>query len=193
MSNYNARYLSESELNALPFASIGSHVLIDSTIQIIGVENVHIGSNVRIDAGVSIIAPVCPLKIGSFVHIGGQCYLNGSAGIELEDFAGLSQGVRIYSVSDDYSGACLTNPTVPRELLKLKSGSVLVGRHAIVGSGSVVLPGVTLAEGCAVGALSLVTKATEPWGIYVGVPAYRKRDRKKDLLAAEELLLNEAG
>jgi acetyltransferase-like isoleucine patch superfamily enzyme len=189
MTNYNARYLSDSELKALPFASIGRGVLLDATVQIIGIENISIGSNVRIDAGVSIIAPFRPVRIGSFVHIGSQCYLGGNAGIELHDFVGLSQGVRLYSASDDYTGASLTNPTIPKEFLHITAGSVILGRHVIVGSGTVVLPSVTIAEGCAVGALSLVTRSTDPWGVYAGAPAARKRDRKKDLLQAEASLL----
>ena len=45
-----------------------------------------------------------------------------------------------------------------------------------------VLPGVSLAEGTSVGASSLVTKCTEPWGIYYGVPAKFRRSRSKNIL-----------
>jgi acetyltransferase-like isoleucine patch superfamily enzyme len=34
--------------------------------------------------------------------------------------------------------------------------------------------------------MSLVLKSTEPWGIYIGNPAKRLRDRKKDLLELEK-------
>ena len=66
-----------------------------------------------------------------------------------------------------------------------------MGRHVIIGSGSVVFPGVKIAEGCSVGALSLVNKSTEPWGIYVGNPARRVKLRKQDLLLEEKRYLNE--
>ncbi len=36
--------------------------------------------------------------------------LSAGDGIVMEDFSGLSQGVRIYSRTDDYSGKFLTNP-----------------------------------------------------------------------------------
>jgi len=39
-----------------------------------------------------------------------------------------------------------------------------------------------LAEGTSVGAFSLVTKPTKPWGIYYGVPAKRKKERSRRLL-----------
>ena len=52
-----------------------------------------------------------------------------------------------------------------------------------------VFPGVTVAEGCSVGAMSLVTKDTQPWGVYVGIPARRLKERKKDLLQFEKEFL----
>jgi len=59
----------------------------------------------------------------------------------------------------------------------------------IVGAGSVIFPGVSVAEGCAIGALSLVQESTDPWGIYVGRPAVRVNERRKRLLELEKRLL----
>jgi galactoside O-acetyltransferase len=103
----------------------------------------------------------------------------------MQDFSGLSQGARIYSCSDDYSGNSLTNPTVPGEYLNLKIAPVIIGRHVIIGSGSVVLPGCSIQEGSSVGALSLVTKSLESWGVYLGIPAKRIKSRSKKLLERE--------
>jgi len=129
------------------------------------------------------------IKIGSHVHIGGMAFLAGGGGIELADFSGLSQGVRIYSTSDDYSGAALTNPTVPKDYLNVKVAPVTLGRHVIVGSGSVILPGCVIGEGTSIGALSLVTKSLNPWGVYFGTPARRLRARSRKLLKLEEALV----
>ena len=188
MTNYGRQFLDDAEVAQIPFASIGKNVLIHSRVNLINVESIHLGHNVRIDADVTITANR-PVRIGSHVHVGAQCYLAGAAGIIMEDFSGLSQGVKIYSVSDDYSGEHLTNPTVPVEYLKNNVGQVTLRRHVIVGSGSVILPGVEVAEGCSVGALSLVRSTTEPWGIYAGVPATRRRERSRNLLQAEKSLL----
>ncbi|TGS08556.1 acyltransferase, partial [Mesorhizobium sp. M4B.F.Ca.ET.190.01.1.1] len=92
------------------------------------------------------------------------------------------------STSDDYSGAALTNPTVPREYLNMKIAPVRLGRHVIVGSGSVILPGCVLGEGVSVGAMSLVTKNLEPWGVYFGSPAKRLKARSREILQLEEQL-----
>lgn len=45
-----------------------------------------------------------------------------------------------------------------------------------IGAGVIVLPGVTIAKGCVIGAGSLVTKDTEPDGLYLGSPARRVKD-----------------
>ena len=191
MTNYGRQFLTGAELAQIPFAAIGDHVLIHSRVNLINVESIHLGSNIRIDADVTLTANQ-PVRIGNYVHIAAQCYLAGAAGITLEDFSGLSQGVKIYSLSDDYSGKHLTNPTVPSRYLRVTKGPVTVGRHVIVGAGSVILPGVHLAEGCCVGALSLVGASTEPWGVYAGIPATRRRERSQDLLHLEALLLGAA-
>ena len=66
---------------------------------------------------------------------------------------------------------------------------VRIGKHVIVGSGCVILPGVTLEDGVAVGALSLVTKSCKEFGIYAGNPARRIAERKRDLLVLEQQLI----
>jgi galactoside O-acetyltransferase len=97
----------------------------------------------------------------------------------------LSSRVSIYSSSDDYSGSTLTNPTVPDSYKDVLHAAVSLGRHVIVGSGSVILPGIRLEEGVAIGALSLVTKNCLAFGVYAGIPAKRIKDRKRDLLELE--------
>ena len=71
--------------------------------------------------------------------------------------------------------------------------SVSIGRHVILGTQSVVFPGVSVAEGCATGAHTVINHSTEPWGIYVGSPARRIKSREKGLLALEAAYLAEDG
>ncbi|MFL9867288.1 acyltransferase [Paraburkholderia fungorum] len=182
----NPGYFTEDELSQLGLPSVGHNVRIARNCIVVGIENMTIGNNVRIDGPTVLSASGGHIHIGSHVHIGGMCFLAGGGGIELDDFSGLSQGVRIYSTSDDYSGAALTNPTVPRRYLNVKVAPVHLGRHVIVGSGSVILPGCAIGEGSSIGALSLVTKNLDPWGVYFGTPARRLRARSRKLLKLEE-------
>ncbi|HEY4641156.1 MAG TPA: acyltransferase [Thermoanaerobaculia bacterium] len=179
-------FLSEDELTAFGFASCGENVLIDRSARFYGASRISIGSNVRIDAYSVISAGVQGITIGHHVHIGVFVFLTGAARIELHDFAGLSGRVSLYSSNDDYHGEGLTGPTVPDELRKVTSAPIVIGRHAVVGAGSVILPGVTLHEGACVGALSLIRKDVPAFTI---VATQREQvavaTRKKDFLELE--------
>ncbi|MFL1559569.1 acyltransferase, partial [Pseudomonas sp. O11] len=83
------------------------------------------------------------------------------------------------------SGKTLTNPTVPSDYKIEAKSAVYIGRHVIIGTNSIVIPGVHLADGCSVGAMSMVTKSTEEWGIYFGIPAKRIKNRSRQLLDLE--------
>ena len=182
---FNQGYYKTDQLRDMGFKNVGENVQIAKNSTIIGLANISLGDNVRIDGEVTLICESGYLKIGSYVHIAGGCHLSCAGGIELSDFSGLSQGVRIYSSSDDYSGKSLTNPTVPKEYLNSTVKPVLIGRHVIIGSGSIVLPGVTIGNGSSVGALTLVARSLEEWGVYIGSPAKKIKTRKKDLLEQE--------
>jgi galactoside O-acetyltransferase len=109
----------------------------------------------------------------------------GDEGIRLDDFSGLAYYSNIFTRSDDYSGKTMTNPTIPDKYKNIKKAPIYIGKHSIVGTNSTVFPGVEIAEGCSIGAYSLVTKSTKPWKVYFGIPAKPIKERKKDLLELE--------
>lgn len=121
------------------------------------------------------------------MHVAVYCNVaGGEEGVVLEDFTGLAYGCHVFSQSDDYSGHSMTNPTVPDIYKNETKAQVILKRHSIIGACSIVLPGVTLEEGTAVGGMSMVTKSTEAWSIYFGIPAKRIKSRRLDLLALEK-------
>ena len=79
----------------------------------------------------------------------------------------------------------MTKPMIPVELRGIYGGKVLLKKHAIVGSGSTVLPGVTVGEGSAVGTMSLVSKDIKSWTINIGIPCKEIKERSKELLRKE--------
>lgn len=64
----------------------------------------------------------------------------------------------------------------------IKQGSfeekrVIIGDDCRIGRRAIIMPGVEIAKGCIIGAGAVVTKNTQPYGIYGGVPAKRMKER----------------
>ena len=178
--------LSHKAIEALGFASVGQNVWISDRASFYGVSRIALGNDVRIDDFCVLSAGEGGITVGNYVHIAVYASLIGAGRITLSDFCNISSRVAIYSSNDDYSGTTMTNPTVPCEYIGATHADVFLGRHVIVGCGSVILPGVRLEEGVAVGALSFIHKRCEAFGIYVGNPARRIKERKRDLLELEQ-------
>jgi galactoside O-acetyltransferase len=181
-------YFTSDELRAFHFARVGENCAIARNCTIIGLENITIGDNVRIDGFTSIIAPNGNVKIGSHVHVGIGCVLGARGGIELGDFSSLSHAVRIFSAIDDFGGRRMTNSTLPEEVLGVQSAPVKIGAYVPIGSGTLILPGVEIGEGAAVGAMSVVAHSLREWTIHAGNPAKAVGERSRDLLALESIV-----
>jgi dTDP-4-amino-4,6-dideoxy-D-glucose acyltransferase len=177
----SSNYLTPPEVAGLGFASTGVDVQISRDARFFGTSRITIGSHVRIDA-FTLISAGAPVVIGNYVHIAPFCSLSGKGGIIMEDYSGLSGRVSIYTSSDDYSGRTMTNPTVPAEYKDVTSAPVRLGRHVIIGTGAVLLPGASVGEGSAVGALCLVSRPLSEWKIFGGNPLRVIGKRQRDLL-----------
>lgn len=176
-------YLTDFELKNLGFKYLGKNVKISDKASIYNAEQIEIDDNSRIDDFCIISGRVA---IGKYCHITPMCLVaGGKPGIYLSDFCTLAYGVKVFAQSDDYSGLTMVNSLIPTKFKKEIFAAVYLERQTVIGAASVVFPGVTLAEGCSVGAMTLVNKSTEPWGVYVGNPAKRVKERKKDLLELE--------
>ncbi|HDR2453268.1 acyltransferase [Enterobacter ludwigii] len=180
--------LTREEIEQMGFASVGENVLISTKASFYGVSRIHIGNNVRIDDFCVISAGEGGVFIGNYIHIAVYSSLIGAGKISLMDFANISSRVSIYASNDDYSGNYMSNPMVPKDFTNVTHDSVVVGKHVIIGSGSIVLPGVTLNDGCAIGAHSLVKNSCETFSIYAGNPARKIRERSRKLLEFEAQL-----
>lgn len=182
-------FMTNEALSRLGLKHLGENVLISDKSSIINPEMLEIGDNSRIDDFCVISGNV---SIGRNVHIAIYCNVSGgSEGITFDDFSGLAYGCHVFSQSDDYSGNTLTNPTVPAKYKNETKAAVVIGRHCIVGTATLIFPGVILGEGTAVGAASMVTKSTEEWSVYTGNPAKRRKSRCRDLLELEKAYLDE--
>lgn len=179
------QYYSNDELIRLGLGGVGRSVRLDRTTIILNPAGVFIGDYTRIDAFCLISAFGLGVSVGRNVHIAAGVYVFGGGGVVIEDFAGVSARSLIYSTNDDYSGEHLTGPTLPPEFTAVTAAPVRIGRHAVVGAGSIVLPGVTLGEGSASGALSLIKQNVSPFTVVAGTPARAVKTRSRRLLDVE--------
>jgi maltose O-acetyltransferase len=109
------------------------------------------------------------IRIGNRVLINRGCYFEpGSASIDIADGVALGVGVTLTAVSHEIG------PSENRAG-SVTSAPISIGRGAWLGARVIVLPGVTVAPGCIIGAGAVVTRSTEPDGVYAGTPARRVR------------------
>jgi len=172
-------YFGEEELANFGLKRLGTNVLISRKASLYNVQTISVGNNVRIDDFCILSGDIV---LGNYIHISAYSALYGTYGIEMADFTGLSPRCTIFSASDDFGGNYLISPMVPDEYTNIIGGKVTLNRYCQIGSGSVVLPSVTLNEGVAVGAMSLVRSNLDAWNIYAGNPLKLISRREKGLL-----------
>lgn len=173
-------FYSQEELSALGLKSYGTNVRISRFARLYSPEKISIGDNVRIDDFCILSGNV---TIGSHIHISAYVALYGSMGIELEDYTGISPMTTVYSAMDDFGGDYLIGPIHPSHKTNVTGGMVTLKRYSQIGTHCVVFPDLTVGEGTVVGACSMVKDSLDSWGVYCGVPAIKKKGRKKGLLS----------
>ncbi len=172
----------------LRFARRGADVALWPLARIISPETISLGDSVIIDDFVFLMGGKKTV-IGSFIHIASFTSITGGGEFVMEDFATLSSGIRVFTGTDDFLGNSMTNSAVPHPYRQPERTFVSLKKHSIVGANSVLLPGVTIGEGTAVGANSLVLNDCEPWTIYVGSPARPLKPRPPERILELEAQL----
>lgn len=106
--------------------------------------------------------------------------------IEINDYVHIAAGEKItignnvliaskVFISDlnhgNYKGVNQDSPLSTPNSRKLSTNPIIIKDNVWIGEGVCVMSGVTIGEGCVVGALSVVTKSIPPYSIAVGSPA----------------------
>lgn len=131
---------------------------------------VHIARSARIAEKVYIGSRKLIMGQKTFVNVGG--FLDGCAPIIIEDYVRIGPYVKILTGSHKYRLYRIRRN--PNDGVEAKE--VHIQKGCWIGMGAIILPGVTIAEGCIIAAGSVVIKDTEPNGLYAGNPAKRVKD-----------------
>ncbi len=62
-----------------------------------------------------------------------------------------------------------------------ESAPVTIGNRCWISSNTIILPGVTIDNGCVIACGAVVTKDCDEYGVYAGIPAKKIGSRNKDL------------
>lgn len=181
--------LQSAQYDTAQLLSCGDDVFISASVEIRRPHLVRVGSHVAIDSGLYLTTAA---SIGDYTHLSPYSTIIGGAQSTLvvEDFVTIAAGCRLICGSDKFMGDGFTSVTAPEEFRdSVDFGTIRCARFAGIGTNVVVMPNVTIGEGSVIGACSLVTKDTEPWTVYVGVPArpVKVRPREKMLEYARRL------
>jgi acetyltransferase-like isoleucine patch superfamily enzyme len=111
------------------------------------------------------------ISIGESTTINRKCYLDGRAGLRIGNCVSISPEAYIMSLTHDAQDPQFG--PVGKE--------VVIEDYVWIGARAMIMPGVTISRGCAVGAGSVVTKSFPPYSIVAGVPAKVIGQRNSDL------------
>ena len=124
-----------------------------------------IGTKTWINRDVVFEAPQ-KISIGDNVQINTRCWISGGGGLEIHDNTLIGPHVVIHSANHNFSD---------RKTPILKQGhtfkKIIIEKDVWIGANATILPGVIIREGSIIAAGAVVTKSTEQYGVYGGVPA----------------------
>ena len=187
MNSDSNSFLSSLELDQLGFSNVGEkNVFVSRYAKFYGTEYLSLANNVRID-DFCVISVGQPSTIGSWVHIGTSTSIHCPLGIDIEDFAGISPGSRIFGISNNFFDEFPMHPLLNSDLLSTSKSKITLRRFSQVGANSVVLPNSLLAEGAVLGSNSMLKATTDAWTIYAGAPAKKIGERKHILNLPETI------
>jgi len=154
-------------------------IRIDRSVEVRSPERLNLARDVMVDSGVLIHCGGMEwsggsggISIGERSYVGPNTVLFGAGGIEIGELVLISPGVVITSHQHTFERRKEPIREQPMQFEK-----VTVERDVWIGANATVLPGVTLGQGCVVGAAATVTRDVPPGAVVLGTPARIARER----------------
>ena len=175
------------------FKYLGKNTTIFPTAKILYPENISLGDETLIADFCFIYAVGKGIEIGNFCHITEHGIIQAGGLVKFGDFSAIGPRTTILAATDNYEGEGFIGLKIfGDKYRKVSNRDVILGRHVHIGMGSIIMPGVTIGDGCSIGAGSLVTKSMPAWTICYGSPCKPIRPKPKEKqLALETQFLKE--
>lgn len=113
------------------------------------------------------------IVIGSGTRVNYRCFFDGAAAIRIGKNCGIGMEVMFCTSSHKIGSA--SDRAGPAS-----AGPITVGDGCWIGARSVIMPGVTIGNGCVIATGAIVNRDCAPNGLYAGVPARRIKELRHD-------------
>jgi acetyltransferase-like isoleucine patch superfamily enzyme len=156
------------------FKSLGENVIFENGVRVFHPENICIGDNVYVGHDTVLEGyHKNEMIIGDHTWIGQGSFFHSAGGIEIGRAVGIGPAVKI--LTSIHREGALSNPIIHN---KLRFGKVVIKDGSDIGTGAMILPGVTIGEGTLIGAQSVVTKDVDEYVVAAGNPVRVLRRRE---------------
>lgn len=156
---------------------IGKNLICESNVEI----HTHYGGKVFIGNNCELRSGCKILAYGGIIRIGDRCSVNPYTLLYGQGNLTIGNNVRIAAqcviIPSNHN---FSDPDTPIINQGLTNKGITIKDDVWIGCGVKILDGVVIEEGCVIGAGSVVTKSTIPYGIYAGVPARLIKSRKHE-------------
>ena len=129
-------------------------------------KSIFIEDNVSFKTNCYLSAPNSRIKIGKHTTLGHNSWIGGAGDIEIGYNSLIGIHTVIISGNHDYMNIDIPFISVP-EIAK----PIIIGHNVWIGANCVILPGVSIGNGCVIAAGSVVTKDIKENTIVMGIPA----------------------
>lgn len=136
-----------------------------------------VGANVMIDSFVKIkfTGGTGDVEIGESSFINSGCVLYSGNGITIGKNVLVAANCTFAPVNHAYE---LKDKTIIEQRFKPSKGGIIIEDDVWIGAGAIILDGAHIKKGTVIGAASIVSITTEPYGVYYGMPLTLKKYRQ---------------
>ena len=128
--------------------------------------SIRIGKNCELYYGSLFLTYGGAIEIGDHSSVNQYCVLHGHGGLRIGSGVRIASHTVIIPANHNYHSL-----SVPIYQQGETRKGIKIEDDVWIGSNCTILDGVTITTGCVIGAGSVVSRSTEPFGVYAGVPA----------------------